>query len=185
MTNETPRDGKDDDKPMRASVDDLVAITEGWRRALERSDAPIDVAPPAGGWSPAEHALHVALTLEVVAAAFLRGKREGFPPLPEIPIERAAVREFVLTTFRIKRGGEAPEAIRPDVILPLDALSERLRAARAAFEPLLDLAGRSREEAWIPHFALGPLSFREALRFLYVHSLHHLRIVLKMTGRPT
>ena len=158
-------------------IDDLVSIVGAWPRALSRHDLPIDQAPPDGSWSPCELALHVVLSLETVADGFARGLASGFEVSPGPTLEQSWLRVTVLTTFRIPPRWTSPEDWRPGLILPPHELEARFERARAAYLPLLSLVGRERREAWLGHPRLGPLRFDEFLRFLYVHSLHHLRLL--------
>ncbi len=145
----------------------LPADEDGLRRALTP-----------GGWSPAEHALHCALVCEVTAEAFRRALENL--PLPRPPAEplKSLARRFVLSTWRIPRGAEAPERVRPLVILPRAALLARLESARDEMVALDHLALRSRRELWVAHPALGPMSFVECVSFILIHARHHRRLIL-------
>jgi len=64
------------------------------------------------------------------------------------------------------------------------AAAEPLEAALARAATDLERIRALPADAWFRHFVLGTLRRDRALRFLAVHTEHHLRIVREILARP-
>lgn len=166
-----------------ADLDALVALAESARAWLDRGPAAAHdgdrlglVNAEVSQWSPRQQIDHAALaTLSICGALdrILAGAPECVPPGRPGPNL-----EMILTTGFIPRGrAEAPEKMKPapDVthaatLAHLDALLARLRelAPRAAACAAAGLR--------YPHFALGPMTAPEWLRFARIHFDHHVAL---------
>jgi len=160
---------------VRLACEDLVRTRRIIQEFINSGDENTGVE--IGRWGASELALHMILTLELTGASFQDIVREIPLPAPEMTWGRSIARHFVLMTYRIPEGRDCPPAARPLTILPTTELDRRLTTAWERLARLATrLAGESRRACWIHHPALGPMSFREWVRFLLIHSLHHRRI---------
>ena len=136
----------------------------------EEPDATLLRAPRVSGWSVAEQVDHLLKIVNVQVGRMFerRPSRRGinFPG------------RIVLAVGRIPRGvGKSPEAVR-GTPAHRDDLRSALAAARARVAELAadrELCAERRPLVGHPYF--GGLTPREALRFLAIHTDHHLRIV--------
>ena len=74
----------------------------------------------------------------------------------------------------IPRGkAKAPKYVLPPETINLEALKTQLQSAKNYIEILKTLS----EKAYFKHFIFGKLSKKQTLRFLQMHTHHHLKIV--------
>ncbi len=135
------------------------------RAFLERAQS---AAPGVSAWSVGQHIEHSSKAVIYITGAL----RESQPPAP--PAKWSLIRWIVLTTGYIPRGrAKAPAAVTPDGqpseadLLALLARMEEGVAATRQLDP----------GAWFAHFALGIFRRDQALRFIDVHTRHHLKIM--------
>jgi len=125
-------------------------------------------------WTPGEHLRHCGLAIAAVRRALETSS--GAPPWTW----RSWIGALVLRRGRLPRGrARAPAETVPDL-----AAAEPLEAALARAATDLERIRALPADAWFRHFALGTLRRDRALRFLAVHTEHHLRIVREILARP-
>ncbi len=123
---------------------------------------------PVSAWSVGQHLEHCVLSMRSMLGNLLACTG----PAPEASPAPAGLR--VLAAGKIPRGAaEAPEVARPKV----DAAPDELEIGLAECSSLLLRAPEIREDAWSRHFALGILRRDQAMRFLEIHTDHHLGII--------
>ena len=69
--------------------------------------------------------------------------------------------------------GKSPKQVLPPEIITIESLQQQLQVAKQSlnnFKPL-------HEKAFFKHFIFGMLHKQQTLRFLYMHTNHHLKIV--------
>lgn len=129
-------------------------------------------------WSPAQHLEHLSLVLVRVLRTIEllregedeRILRQGRPSF--------AARMLLLTGWIPRGRGESPDEVIPDPRpvrhrLQTTLADATLQAAR--LEPVA--AGLAAVEGRFPHPALGAFDAAEWMRFLHVHTKHHLAII--------
>ncbi|MCB9832987.1 MAG: DinB family protein [Planctomycetes bacterium] len=163
----------------REAIEKLVRAERIVRGALPEDDEVLRRAAVPGRWSPAEHALHCALVFEVQAEAFARALAAAPLGPPPEDLLKSLARRAVLLTWRIPGRPEAPERMKPPVILGREELLETLVEARDRLIDLCGLVDRPRRELWVEHPALGAMSFAESVSFILVHAQHHARLMKK------
>lgn len=148
---------------LDAQLDEIARLAE--RRETELSL----VREKVSAWSPAHHLDHALKVSKAVLGAVLEPKE----PL-KAGINMAG--RFVLLLGRFPRGrGKSPKALRGEGVdsrLILESL-ETVRALRASLSPSL-LADPT---AIVKHPYFGGFHAAQALRFLTIHTQHHLRII--------
>ena len=153
---------------------EMDCVLEGLREIEARAGETVR-NPAVSAWGVPEHFHHVALvagSIAMAVAAILRG-RGGAPG------ESSELAATLLGAGEIPRGfGQAPEGMRPAESPDAAAIREAVAKARSRWEKVVD---RTEEiavaSARLPHYALGPLTAAEWVRFAAVHGDHHLAIV--------
>jgi len=85
-----------------------------------------------------------------------------------------AGRVFTLTGGYIPRGvAQSPKVVRPPDVIKTDDLFLQINEARVAIQQLKTLS----KNANFTHFAFGQMNKGQTIRFLEVHTRHHLKIV--------
>lgn len=166
---------------------DLQTVERTFDRMERLLDGPEDRLrrhTPVSGWSAAEQLHHVlianrwALTSVV---SILRGHGQ-FPDSGRLTLLGAVVLGF----GRIPRGrGKAPATSQPDADATIAELRTQLRKQRGYLATIKNEAGRVaalRGRFLHPYF--GDLSASDGIRFVRVHTDHHLRIVDDILGYP-
>lgn len=112
-----------------------------------------------------DHSLKVVNSIhDALAGSDPRAYRPRFNPL----------RAFVFATGKLARGkGKAPEATRPPATIRTEDIEEQLKIARRYLSAITHLPEKSHFE----HPAFGVLHRDRALRFLEIHTNHHLSII--------
>ncbi len=135
------------------------------------------VAPEVSAWSPAHHLHHVALANEHIFSDLAKAARAETPDAPEDRINAMGL--AILTVGRIPRGrGKAPREVSPPDDLAragFEAAHARSRSAFEALEPYLDALPAL--EARMRHPFFGMLNAPQWLRFVLIHTRHHLAII--------
>jgi hypothetical protein len=131
-----------------------------------------DIAQPVerSAWCVAEHLDHTIKVTSSTMRVLLK------PELPRLPNGINMIGRLVLLTGWIPRGrGKAPEKLRGAV-----CSAEDLKARLVELDELIDRIAAEPPRNGDPvvrHPFFGGLSFRQALRFLAIHTDHHLKIV--------
>ena len=164
---------------------------ESFLRLVEGSIARIDASGDAlaahegctSAWSPLQHYHHAGRASRWALRAIdriLAGHPDTIGPGPPSPQA-----ERILGAGRIPRGvADSPEMLRPPAAVAaaevremLDSLAGRLGALSPRAR---DLASADRR---LPHFALGPFTPAEWVRFARIHFAHHAAIAAE-SGPP-
>ena len=132
--------------------------------------------PAVSGWSVGRQVEHTLKSIVRMLAA-VRDIRDGKPAAPDG--SPRAIGRVLLAAGRIPRGrAESPEAVVPDEapdVATSQALLAKAQALRAELAPGIDEV-----DTWagtIPHPMLGPFTAAHWVRFVRVHTDHHLAIV--------
>lgn len=84
------------------------------------------------------------------------------------------MRTLVFTMGRFPRGvAESPSSVRPPDIILTAAIREQLAGARA----LLPTFSALQKQQFFDHFVFGSLNRRRTVKFINIHTRHHLRII--------
>jgi hypothetical protein len=145
-------------------------------RLLERNES-------VSGWSAAEHLFHVTLANELSlknVSALLDEKGHLIREREEL--DPRAVE--ILRTGRFPPGTQAPRFVQPPPKIDLPFTRELAGDVRSALGALLERDGFASAPNGIPHQALGVLSAPQWLRFVRMHTVHHLRIARTVLRRP-
>ena len=88
-------------------------------------------------------------------------------------------RQFVYTTGYMPRGvGKAPKALQSFDEITQESIEQQLKRAAIALEGLQQLDKNSH----FPHPYFGSLNLKPTLRFLKLHTQHHLKIINDIIG---
>lgn len=129
---------------------------------------------PTSAWNVGQQIEHCCLVIDSVQRALATST----PPAPRARVSLA--RRFVFLTGRIPRGrAQAPRSVRPQPVPEPADLEERVQGARVQVDTIRGLA----PDRWFRHFAFDVLRRDEALRFLEIHTNHHLRIIRRIARR--
>lgn len=90
------------------------------------------------------------------------------------------LRVLVWKSGKMKRGaGKAPDSVLPSTHITEDSLRQQLAEARGSIVAFNDLP----ERGHMRHFAFGTLKRDDALRFVEIHTNHHLQIMLDIVSK--
>ena len=125
------------------------------------------------GWTvgmQVHHALQVIESVAVMVAESEPGaKKPGF----------SFWRTVTMVTGRIPRGrAKAPKGVRPPEQPSLDELERMARVARESLQRLVD----ADPESYFNHHIFGVVQRDPAIRFVDIHSRHHLRIIKEIVA---
>lgn len=143
---------------LEAALKELEGHLPRWQR-LSR-----DVSGGSVGW----HIEHTLLTLDAVLEGLVRSSPQDYRG--RFDIRRA----YVMTTGKIPRGKvQAPKLVRPAPGTDEAGLRRHLQETRSRLEGIRELpAGH-----YFTHPFLGDFRLKAALRFLEIHTKHHLHII--------
>lgn len=136
--------------------------------------------PVEGKWSPAEEALHVRQVYEVTLATLAGGPglRSRVPEW-QATLLRNTFLPLCLALGKLPRGVRAPREVVPNLVAAPGATPESLAAdvveRATAFERIVDAAAQRGESPLMRHPYFGMLGGALAVRFLSLHTRHHLR----------
>ncbi len=135
------------------------------------------VVPRISAWSPVQQIAHVSKSNRWILSsvvAILAGRRKAETRGSIKPIGR-----LVLRSGLIPRGvGKAPSVARPDDVISAERLTEDLRQQlgnMGQIDEHLEAVKSSRQTFEHPYF--GHLNSRQWIRFVRVHTNHHMKIV--------
>lgn len=127
--------------------------------------------PSVSGWSVAQHLDHVLLALERSLGKLLSNPSSLSARINWVGRAVLAMGWFPRGVARAPKGFEGRN-------LPTDVLHERTAAVRGQVTALKgNIELFAREEGLLKHPYFGALSASEAVRFLAIHTGHHLKIV--------
>lgn len=144
---------------------DLTALINRLESHIPHNEvADPSVSRGAVGW----HIAHTLLTINVVADALLSSKPE------EYQWKFDWRRSFLLALGKIPRGKiRAPEAVQVREETDKAALAAQVTATREKIKALPGLQPRN----FFTHPFLGKIKLKPAIRFLGIHTQHHLKII--------
>ncbi len=171
---------------------ETIDAAEEWRRLmdvhasmsamLEEAEARLTRAAPAvSAWSAAAHLYHVA-TANFGIARMLPRLLDGSLAASESP--RNAEGIAMVLGGLLPHGARAPQGLTPPDELDRATVAKRLAGARRAvghLEPLLGVIASA--GIAFDHPYLGPLTPAEWLRFMNVHTVHHLRTCARVLAQ--
>jgi hypothetical protein len=163
---------------------DWNSLIDNHRAALEQFVATARQLPPTswtwplgdGKWSPAEISSHLIASYRIMRSELAGGQGMA---LRLRPLRRWILRHTILP--RILRGGAFPPGARapretrpsPDLAALPGALETLTREANALMEELTSRASHGRVR--LTHAYFGPMSARQSLQLMAVHTRHHAR----------
>ncbi|MCB1008563.1 MAG: DinB family protein [Acidobacteria bacterium] len=159
--------------PLAAQIDEIGALLD---------DCPLDLrAPRVSGWSVGEQVDHMT---QVLASGLGLLETPGEPRPNGINLSG----RILLALRWIPRGvGKSPKGVLPRGASPED-LRERLADLRRRLDAISAAPDRLADpRPTIPHPYFGALNPAQGLRFLAIHTRHHLKIVRdirKASSRP-
>ncbi|HEX9484731.1 MAG TPA: DinB family protein [Gemmatimonadaceae bacterium] len=165
---------------QRAAADHRAAASE-FAACIETVPDELWRAPIAlGKWSPAEEALHIQNVYAVLLATL-----KGGPGLRSRVSERRAlfIQRVMFPLFlavgRLPRGFRAPREVSPNLVeagrLPRANRAGEIRRLATEFEEALAAAEASGRTIALRHPYFGLLNGVLSLRFVALHTRHHLR----------
>jgi hypothetical protein len=134
-------------------------------------------APAISGWGVAKQVHHVTLELRLIARAI-----DEMLQHPELGAGLAPTHPWamrVLEQGHFPRGsGQAPQDVVPDGTPEREETRQLIESARAMWDTVTtDTEALARSIATHPHPILGPFTCAHWLRFIPIHTAHHLKIV--------
>jgi hypothetical protein len=150
---------------LRAQLGELRAVAQLPEAQL------FTVRQQVSGWSPAEHLDH---TVKVAQSVIHRIGDAAAEPSPR---KMSMIGRAVLLFGWIPRGkGKAPERLR-GVLCTVEDLEARIARYESALATVTAPTAAAARLPIVPHPRFGGLTPAEAVRFVAVHTRHHLRIV--------
>lgn len=124
----------------------------------------LSVSEASVGWH-LEHCL-------LVMASVLKGLQKSNPEeyRPQNKLSKFLV---FITGYIPRKGGKAPAFTLPENTLHAENISKNLEAVRKLLSASMQVA----PNAFIQHPYFGPLNRTASLKFLYIHTHHHFKIV--------
>ncbi|MDO1501835.1 DUF1569 domain-containing protein [Winogradskyella maritima] len=114
------------------------------------------------------HLDHSLKVVNGVAGLLQQSDPEGFKP------NFSAMRLYCFTFNYIPRGkGKSPKAVLPPEIITAEDLKKQVNYAKSELQHVIDLP----KTANFKHPYFGQLNKQQTLRFLKLHTEHHLKIV--------
>lgn len=122
-------------------------------------------------WSIGQQVDHILKVLDA-------GQRMFATSSPELPRGMNLTGHLLLTLGWIPRGvGKSPKGVLPATEIPDDLAERAARLRRAFCETPLSAALLADPKPVFPHPYFGGLTALQGLRFLGIHTAHHLKIV--------
>lgn len=153
---------------MTAPLEQLLRELEGYIPHQAHQDTAVS------GGSVGWHIEHCLLTIDAVAQGLLRSQPEAYRSRFDLR------RLVVMAVGKIPRGKvKAPKVVQPEGTHDTASLQAHLHRTRAQLQALSDLSPRH----YFTHPFLGDFRLRPALRFLGIHTRHHLHIMQDILSR--
>jgi hypothetical protein len=122
------------------------------------------ISASAVGW----HIEHTLLTLNAIIGQLLKSKPD------EYKWKFNFFKVVILTTGKIPRGkGKAPQIVRPKNSLTPEGLQQHLEATKKTISELRNINA----DRFFLHPYFGNLKLKDTIRFLEIHTNHHLKII--------
>lgn len=134
-------------------------------------------APSVSSWGVAKQVHHVGLELALIA-----GEIENMLAHPEQGAGLTPTHPYAMTVLeqgRFPRGsGQAPQDVVPPISLARSETRALIESAKAQWDAVAAKPDAlARNTATHPHPILGPFTGLHWLRFIPIHTAHHLKIV--------
>ena len=134
------------------------------RDAINKDVSQVDVA-----W----HLDHMLKTINQITIALERSNPDDYES------SFSLIKTASLTMNYIPRGrGQAPQSVRPPENILTEDIYSQLEDARMSAKKILELD----KYAYLDHPVFGVLKRSQTMRFLQVHTNHHLKIVKEIVG---
>ncbi len=122
------------------------------------------------GW----HLEHTLMVLERSLTALPSSVIADFKP------KSSFRKTIILFTKKIPRGvAKAPKGVRP---IPEEISNENLNSRISSVKKLLEAIPSLPSQHFFPHPFFGDLKLKQAIRFLEIHTNHHLKIMREMSS---
>jgi len=153
---------------MTRNLEVLLTDLEKYIPVYERQE--LDISLSNIGWQ-IEHSL---LTLDRVMEALAKSNKE------EYKWKFSLSRIIIMATKSIPRGrAKSPKSVRPQTDIHKESLSLHLKLTRDNLKQLEHLDYGQ----YFDHPYFGHLKLKQAIRFLEIHTLHHLKIIRDIKGK--
>lgn len=134
-----------------------------------------EIKPEASGWSIGHHLYHIALANASVPKLIerLKAGRLGDKDQQGDPAMLQLIQDGI-----VPRGRKAPERAQPPEDLTIEILQrdfKRMTRATQRLENILDEIEHISNR--FPHMYYGSLSAEEWIRFMFIHTRHHMNII--------
>ena len=111
---------------------------------------------------------HILKTINRISEALQKSNPENYKSSIN------AMRIMTLTAGYIPRGrAQAPDVVKPPEIILTEDLYSQIKEAKANLEKLNEID----KNTYFKHFVFGTINKAQTIRFLEVHTKHHLKIV--------
>jgi len=118
--------------------------------------------------SVAWHIEHAVRALKQITKAIIESNPSEFE------YKFSAIRIIVMTTGTIPRGkGKAPKSVTPQQIIS----KEELRQNIADLKHTMIMLDKTPKDHFFKHPVFGNLKYKDAIRFMVIHTNHHLKII--------
>ena len=160
---------------------ELLAVLDEAAPYLEWPEEDLfDVMPSVSGWSIAQHLYHITMANGSIPKLIARMKAGS---LGEEDQEQRPDMIELLERGIIPSGFQAPARVVPPFDLDLELLITdftRMREAIEGLDPIIEeIEAISRT---FPHLYFGPLNAAQWVRFMNIHTLHHMDIINEIAG---
>ena len=165
-------DPKHDYTALQTLLDEAAAFLD-WPE-----DSMFTVLSEISGWSIGQQLYHVTLANASIPRLIERLQKGTIGNTEDEPIpDKIAI---ILEGY-IPEGRKAPARVVPPTDLDLPLLTKdfsRMRKATQRLAPQLDALDQATHR--FPHMFFGPMTAIEWVRFMHIHTKHHMRIVERL-----
>lgn len=152
---------------MIKNLEKLLADVENYLPFYEKQVEGISKSPI--GW----HIEHLLLTLDRVIERLSQTNKQNYKWKFNLS------RLVIMTTGRIPRGrAKSPSSVRPQTDINQESLSSHLKLTRDKLKQLKQLD----RGQYFEHPYFGHIKLKQAIRFLEIHTTHHLHIIKDING---
>lgn len=152
---------------MTRNIELLLTELENHIPFYEKKE--LDISSSNIGWQ-IEHSL---LTLDRVMEALSKSNKE------EYKWKFSLSKIIIMAIKRIPRGrAKSPKSVRPQTDIHKESLSLHLKLTRGNLKHLVHLD----HGQYFDHPYFGHLKLKQAIRFLEIHTTHHLQIIKDIRG---
>ena len=143
-------------------LDELIDDLESFIKYQEKSNPTISEGSI--GW----HIEHCLLTIDIVVAALRRSVPEQYQPRFNL------WKNIIMISKRIPRGrAKAPKSVRPKNDHTMESLKQHISDTKTQIG-VFDTLEKNHH---FPHPYFGEMNSKQAMKFLRIHTRHHLKIM--------